>query len=177
MSPAQVAAFADFNFCHREGRHRVTLRYRKLHRRRGHIRSKTLTRAGWRTADYSCYFLLQIPISLHVGDFAIQKSHLQILIHINHFRPQVDDLIRLAQGSLHLVGGLSLFNSLRLRLRLFLRGWLLLTSLRLRALIPTLLLLLISALLLPAIALLHIVIADREQCPDRILDLSRARGR
>src|ERR1022692_399372 len=114
---------------------------------------------------------------LHVRNFAVQERHLQVLVHINHFRSQVDDLVGLAQSRLHLVGRLSLFDRLRLSLLLLGRRLLrrlLLTSLLLPALISTLLLISTTLLL---VALLRVFTADREQLPDRILDLSRARRR
>src|SRR5216684_5780713 len=92
---------------------------------------------------------------LHVENFPIQESHLQIFINVNLLRPQVHNLLRLAHGRLDLIRSHALLDALRLRLRLWL-------------LISLLLLALISLLAALVSASLLRVVTDREHLPDNI---------
>jgi hypothetical protein len=62
---------------------------------------------------------------LHIGNFAVQKCHLDVLVNVNLLAAQVEDFFRIAQSRLHLVGGHSQLNGLRLG-----RLWLQLRRLR-----------------------------------------------
>src|ERR1700746_1223714 len=107
---------------------------------------------------------------LHVGDFAVDESHLHILVDVKLLGAEIHDLVGLAQCSLHLISGLSFFDGLRFGLGLLL----LRLGLRLRLTAALLLRLLLASLLLPALRLLLTVVADGKQLPDRVFDLSRA---
>src|ERR1035438_7047054 len=99
---------------------------------------------------------------LHVYDFAVHKRYLQIFIDIELFWAKIDDLVRFAKSGLHLIGGLPFLNGLRFGLLLgLLRGLLILSLSSLSCL----------ASLLPALILLG-VFADREELPDRVLNVA-----
>src|SRR5579862_7789010 len=56
--------------------------------------------------------------SLNVGNFPVHERHFQIFVNPDLLRAEIDDLIRLAESSLHLIGSLPLLNRLRLGLLL-----------------------------------------------------------
>src|ERR1700722_1787538 len=111
---------------------------------------------------------------LHVRNFSVHKRDFEIFINPDLLRAEIDDLVRLAEGTLHLIGGLSLLDGLRLGLRLGL----------LRLLLPALLILsslTLSGLTLlafiPALILLLSIFANGKQLPDCVLDVTSARLR
>src|SRR5579862_253656 len=109
--------------------------------------------------------------SLNVGNFPVHERHFQIFVNPDLLRAEIDDLIRLAESSLHLIGSLPLLNRLRLGLLLRLLRCLLILS----ALSPLPALSILSALLLSLILLLLRIVADGQQLADRVLDISCAR--
>ena len=66
---------------------------------------------------------------MHVYDSTVEKRNLQIFINENLLRPQIHDLRRLPQRSLHLVGSHPHLDRLRFGLRLLLSALTLSTAL------------------------------------------------
>ena len=106
--------------------------------------------------------------SLHVGNFPVQESHLQILVHIKFLRTEVDDLLRFPHRFFDLFRSHSFLDALGLGLLLLL---LLAPLLALSALLA--LVSLLAALLPTLVPTLLRVVTDRKHLPDNIFHLSR----
>jgi len=63
---------------------------------------------------FSNYQKITARKSLRIGDFAVHESHLEVLVDVNQLGTEVDDFVRLAEHSLHLVHSLAELNCRRL---------------------------------------------------------------